>query len=69
MGNSKSVLRIRRSGNLHELLILYLFTITFIYKFIIVSLRNKYNKIFQQSSHNKITGSFYTETKTTIYIL
>ena len=26
--------------------------------------RNKYNKIFQQPNHNRIAGSFYTETKT-----
>ena len=31
-----------------------------------LSLRNKYNKIFQEPSHRKIVGSFYTRTKTTI---
>ena len=31
-----------------------------------LSLRNKYNKIFQEPRYRKIVGSFYTRTKTTI---
>ena len=36
------------------------------WKFKIISLINKWNKIFQQPSHSKIAGSTYTKTKTAI---